>query len=313
MGEMAEDIARSNYDPMVASATLTELAQKIPAWEPKITRLRMQLVEGGPEALKAAVDRYRPRKAPVELNKDTTLVDPVTGQEIAKGPQSPKPEPTSIDQALAAARNNPMEWNRLLKLKAQESAAGRVPTEGPKPAWQWVVRNGKEVYTNRVSEGDRPQNARVKATEDERKTAGFYGQMSDAITILDELEPRITQQELYQIQTLPQEKLVGLMNRNLLSEDAKRYLRAFEQFTESRLRPVSGAAIVDSEYERDRRTYAKQYGETPKLAADRVTARNRALESLKTRAGVALDDANRDEGDVIEFVRVNGKLVPKGR
>jgi hypothetical protein len=162
--------------------------------------------------------------------------------------------------------------------------------QGPQPQWQWVVRDGKEVYTNRVKDGDKPQNARVKATEDERKSAGFYGQMSDAIGVIDALESQLTDKELYQIQSLPQEGLVGMANRGELSEAAKRYLRAFEQFTEARLRPVSGAAIGDAEYARDRRTYAKQFKETPQLAKDRQSARQRALESLRKRAGVALDE-----------------------
>jgi Spy/CpxP family protein refolding chaperone len=162
--------------------------------------------------------------------------------------------------------------------------------QGPQPQWQWVVRDGKEVYTNRVKDGDKPQNARVKATEDERKTAGFYGQMSDAIGVIDALENQLTDKELYQIQSLPQEGLIGMANRGELSEAAKRYLRAFEQFTEARLRPVSGAAINDAEYARDRRTYARQFKETPKLAEDRRKARDRALEALRKRAGVALDE-----------------------
>ncbi len=189
---------------------------------------------------------------PVVLSEGAILVDPATGKQIAAG--RPKSEPM-----------------------------------GPQPTWQWVNRDGKELYTNRVREGDTPANARVKATEDERKTAGFYGQMSDAIAILNELEPSLAQQELYQIQTLPQEGLVGMANRGELSEAAKRYLRAFEQFTEARLRPVSGAAINDAEYARDRRTYAKQYAETPKLAADRRSARERALDSLRKRAGAAIE------------------------
>ena len=162
--------------------------------------------------------------------------------------------------------------------------------QGAQPPWQWVNRDGKSVYTNRVIAGDTPTSATVKTTEDERKTAGFYGQMSDAIQVLDELEPLLTQKELYQIQTLPQEGLVGMANRGDLREPAKRYLRAFEQFTEARLRPVSGAVIADSEYARDRRTYAKQYAETPQLASDRKAARERARSSLRLRAGVAIDD-----------------------
>lgn len=165
-----------------------------------------------------------------------------------------------------------------------------VAPQGPQPSWQWVTRSGEDVYTNRVQPGDTPRDTtRVKATEDEKKSAGWFGQMSDALDVINQVEPFLTKEELYQIQSLPQEGLIGLLNRNQLSENAKRYLRAFEQFTEARLRSVSGAAISTGEYEGDRRTYAKQYGETEKLANDRRNGRNRALESLQKRAGSALD------------------------
>lgn len=240
---------------------------------------------------------YPTDKAPdgFTLSEGQTRFGP-DGKQVANVPKpvEPKtaPNPTEASLAAAAAQGDKSAIEALRLLRGQQAKP-----QGPQPAWQWVMRDGKEVYTNRINAGDRPQNARVKATEDERKTAGFYGQMSDAVQLIDALEDTITQKELYQIQTLPHEKLIGMVNRNELSENAKRYLRAFEQFTESRLRPVSGAAIADSEYARDRRTYAKQYGETPALATDRKNARKSALSALKKRAGVALDEAN-DSGTV---------------
>lgn len=165
---------------------------------------------------------------------------------------------------------------------------------------------GKSVLRRRSqAEGMTPATTREQATEDERKTAGFHTQMKQAIAIIDELEGKLTQDELYQMQSLPHEDLIGLLNRNKLSENAKRYFRAFEQFTESRLRPVSGAAIADSEYARDRRTYAKQYGETPKLAEDRKRARMSSLESLKTRAGRALPK-DEPKPDANQFTDLGG-------
>lgn len=165
-----------------------------------------------------------------------------------------------------------------------------IPPQGPaggEPLEAVVGPDGKSVLVPRSqARGMTPATNREKPTEDERKSAGFYKQMRDAITTLDALEDQLSEKELYQIQSLPQEGLVGLMNRGELSDGAKRYVRAFEQFTEARLRPVSGAAISDSEFARDRRTYAKQFKETADLNADRRRAREIALESLRQRAGV---------------------------
>lgn len=162
--------------------------------------------------------------------------------------------------------------------------------------------------------GMQPATSRERPTEDERKSVGFYGQMRDAISTLDELEDKLSEAELYQIQTLPQEGLVGLANRGQLSEGAKRYIRAFEQFTEARLRPVSGAAIADSEYARDRRTYAKQFSETPALNADRRRARDIALDSLRKRAGVLAPEAE-NKTDTVKVKRIeydmNGNEIKK--
>lgn len=186
------------------------------------------------------------------------------------------------------------EAAELAERKRHNAAVERISQESGGPLEAVIGKDGNPVLVPRSqARGMRPATTREQPTEDERKTAGFYGQMTDAIKILDQLESSLTEKELYQIQTLPQEGLIGMANRGELSENAKRYLRAFEQFTEARLRPVSGAAINDQEYARDRRTYAKQYGETPALSADRKAARDRALASLKTRASRALpkDDA----------------------
>jgi hypothetical protein len=199
----------------------------------------------------ATVPAAPPR--PVSVPEGGLLVDPITGKTIVQGP--PKREPRGPQTPTPII--DP-ETGQTIYVRPDTAIGQRVPT------------------------------TRENATEDERKTAGFYSQMTDAIKIMDELESSLSQKELYQIQTLPQEGLIGLANRGELSENAKRYLRAFEQFTESRLRPVSGAAIADTEYERDRRTYAKQYGETPKLSEDRKRARQGAQAALKTRAGRAL-------------------------
>jgi hypothetical protein len=166
-----------------------------------------------------------------------------------------------------------------------------APKDGPQQGWQWVKRNGQEVYTSRVQTGDEKlsSDGPLKTTEQERRFANLYVQAQDALGVVNETEGALTEKEMYQIFTLPQEELIGMVNRNELSENAKRYLRAFEQFTEARLRSVSGAAVTDAEYARDRRTYAKQYGETAKVNEDRVRGRKTVLDGLRIGAGRALD------------------------
>lgn len=171
-----------------------------------------------------------------------------------------------------------------------------IGPEGPAPERPsvWLQKGTEQRYvtpsqaTALASEGWGPSQTRENPTEDERKSAGFYKRMEDAIRVMDEVEDKLTQQDIYQIQSLPQEDLIGAVNRGQMSEPAKRYIRSMMQFTEARLRADSGAAIGKDEYANDRQMYAKQYSETPALNKDRRGARGIALEGLKTRGGRAV-------------------------
>jgi len=231
---------------------------------------------------------------------------------------SPKPKNFTFREdsqgLMAIDPEDPMNPQRVPGFKPTPKERAQEPLEsvmGP---------DGQAVFVPRSQAvGKRPAtNSTRPATEGERNAVGFYRQMRDAIATIDLVEPAITEREMYQIQTLPQEELMGMLNRNQLSEGAKRYLRAFEQFTEARLRPVSGAAISDGEYARDRRTYAKQYGETEGISTDRGRARELALDSLRERSGVLApkDEAKNPppDGDMVSVVSPDGKQsgrVPK--
>lgn len=192
----------------------------------------------------------------------------------------------STTERLAQQAAETARHNRAMESRPAGGGGGRpVAVLGPDGKTPILVPPG-ESYGRTPA----PSTTARETTEDERKTAGFYTQMESAIKTMEEVEHKLTERELYQIQTLPQEGLIGMANRGQLSENAKRYLRAFEQFTEARLRPVSGAAIADSEFARDRRTYARQFSETPQLSKDRKEARRQALGTLKTRAGRAFQE-----------------------
>jgi hypothetical protein len=214
-------------------------------------------------------------------------------------PEPPKPEgPRVVGRSLIDTKTGKVLYRDP---DAPSDATRPVAVLGPDGRTPVYVRPGEAVGRTPA-----PSTQARETTEDERKTSGFYSQMQDAIKTIDETEQALTEKELYQIQTLPQEGLIGMANRGELSEAAKRYLRAFEQFTEARLRPVSGAAIADSEYARDRRTYAKQYSETPKLSEDRKRARSGALGTLRTRAGRALPSDGPKEGSIENGYRFKG-------
>lgn len=221
------------------------------------------------------------------------VYDPESRQTVFQNRPEPKPEPApnNIEEAILR-ETDPAKRQELIRLKERLTAAGRAPAAAEPLVPVFDAEQNAAVYRPRSQAvGQRvPSSTTAKeTTEDERKSVGFHGQMSEAIKIIDATEAQLSDKDIYQL-SLPQEQMLGLLNRGEMSEPAKRYLRAFNQFTEARLRSVSGAAIAESEYARDRQTYGKQYGETPTLAQERKAARVSAVNTLKTRAGRAYQD-----------------------
>lgn len=206
---------------------------------------------------------------------------------------------TALDREADNTRQSARDAESKRHNQALERAANARP-QTAEPLEAVIGPDGLPTLVPRSqARGMRPATSREQPTEDERKSAGFFKQMNEAMATMDAVEDQLTERDLYQIQSVPQEELIGLINRGEMSEAAKRYLRAFEQFTEARMRPVSGAAISDSEFARDRRTYARQYGETPTLAQERKAARSSARDSLRTRGGRAIpkDEAKPKDND----------------
>lgn len=233
---------------------------------------------------------------------DPAAIDAKKAFFAARAKESGVPLPAVTSTTLAKWER---EWNTL---NDQPAKPDLVQVSEIDPATGEIVTSLVPRKPGEVARKTAP------TTDGERTAASFFTQMEKSIKIIDELEDKLTETELYQIQSLPQEKLVGLINRGQLSEDAKRYLRAFTQFTEARLRSVSGAAINDAEYARDRQVYARQFGETPQLATDRREARGSALESLGRKAGNARPKADTTTSDTIEAIDQDGKRhrAPKG-
>ena len=302
---LAAGVAKHNYDPIAFELALQDAEALFEGQSEMIGRLR-ERAKTGPDAIRQIVGSLiagSPEQAQIAETGRHNVVNETT----AAAAQAEAARHNQKTEALTATgQAETRRHNQQLEATARRNGE---PLEA-------IIQDGKAVLVPRSeARGKTPATNRERPTEDERKAVGFYSQMRDAMATVDEVEEQITPQELYQIQSLPQEGLIGLMNRGKLSEAAKRYVRAFEQFTEARLRSVSGAAIADSEYARDRRTYAKQYGETPTLNSDRRRAREVQLDSLRRRSGVAMpqDMATPQPEQVEEWVRdASGKLVKKG-
>jgi hypothetical protein len=286
VGAPAEWFGGEQYDDQIPSALLAKLGQA-PKPEPGFT-----------------------------LGQGDTRFD-AQGNQIAN---VPKPEPPPKEEKLHPVVVRGPNGRPIRKMvpeseliKGVEEYREPQAPRAPEPLESVMVNGEAKLVPRSQAIGMTPATNRERTTEDERKSVGWYRQMRDAAATIDALEDQLTEKELFQIQTLPHESLVGMINRNQLSEAAKRYFRAFTQFSEARLRSVSGAAISTGEYQSDRQTYGKQFGETPEIAADRKRAREVVIDATRSRAGVAMPRESDAGGVVPGAVSDALKAVPDGR
>jgi hypothetical protein len=86
------------------------------------------------------------------------------------------------------------------------------------------------------------------------------------------------------------------MPNMLQTSEQQAYRQAQRAFTEARLRKESGAAIPESEFINDARTYFAQPGDSPQTIAQKQKARETLLAGMKFASGKAFGEFYGDEG-----------------
>jgi hypothetical protein len=181
---------------------------------------------------------------------------------------------------------------------------------------------GRQIDATLAKPGLKP------ATPAERQSLAFYNRAQDAVKTLTaappdkpwaSLEMRIAKQS-----TAGQ--LQGQYAPNMLqTSEQQAYRQAQRAFTEARLRKESGAAIPESEFVNDARTYFAQPGDSPQTIAQKQKARETLLAGMKFASGKAYGEFYGEDGTPhvatgpaapivnTEFDFVPGKgLVPRG-
>lgn len=123
----------------------------------------------------------------------------------------------------------------------------------------------------------------------EKRSLNFFNRAKDASTELEQVEDGIAGSGL-----LSQ----GWMNvapNFLQSTQAQQYRAAQRAFTEARLRKDSGAAIPESEFDNDRRTYFVVPGDSAETVSQKRRARSSLLASLAFESGRALAEFYGDD------------------
>jgi hypothetical protein len=130
-----------------------------------------------------------------------------------------------------------------------------------------------------------PSSQSRPSTDAERSSLRFWERMKAASDDLD-----ATDEVISKLGFFDQGRLKFAPNW-LQTETGQLYQQGQRAFTEARLRKDSGAAIPESEFENDRKTYFVQPGDTAAVIAQKKRSRETALNALKRSAARAYIEA----------------------
>jgi hypothetical protein len=245
--------------------------------------------------------------------RNTMGVRQMIGESLSAGAPSPDsartiagmayseglPVPGIIDQALSPPKRTVVQTVQggkpVRRAVTEEELIAGVPEyvepkAGPQPKqqpFQWVLRNGLEVYTDNVQPGDKQLSGRQTrpVTGSERKVLGFFQRMLEAERNARSVEGDVSGRD-FAAEWLPGSVLENFAK----SEAGQKYTQAQRTFTEGRLRKESGAAIPQGEYDTDRDTNFRRPGDTAESVKQKRSSRVKLLRGAANEAGRALQE-----------------------
>lgn len=195
----------------------------------------------------------------------------------------------SPDEIAAAEAADEERKVRLAGRTAEATAAAAARYRpSPQPSRHPHMVNGKIVYLTEdevnTRGGVQPTQRQQSVSGQERTNLGFFQRAAQANEITAPLEADIAKMGL------AGQTVLEYAPNFMQSEKGQRYRQAQRAFTEARLRKESGAAIPDSEYANDARTYFAVPGDKPENIAQKQAARQQVMESLALSSGEAWEE-----------------------
>lgn len=229
-------------------------------------------------------------------------------------PQVPEQFPGAqwLEQKLQSTLSTKEQIDIENKHRDQQiTMRGQDATAATAAAGQAVTMRGQNMTdkrsrdANAIAQQNRTQRP---PSEGERTAFSFYKRASDAEKVLTDLEPKIAAMGM-----------AGQVGRAVLpnmlqSDDNQVYQQAQRQFTQAKLRRESGAAISQSEYDQDAKTYFPAPGDSKPVLQRKAKARQAIMSELKVASGRAYTETYGDSaggGKEINYKIVNGQLVPE--
>lgn len=186
-----------------------------------------------------------------------------------------------------------------------EVAAGvptyREPKVAARPNLERVEttdENGKTVTRFVVpKEGDafaKPTGAAKPATGAQKKALNFFNRAKEAMEAAEAVEG-----DMAKLGPIDETRLGygGPGAGYVQSDQMQSYNQAQRAFTEARLRKESGAAVPQSEYDNDRKTYWKVQGDSEAAVAQKARMRKAVLAGIAFETGDALREYYGDEAE----------------
>jgi hypothetical protein len=247
------------------------------------------------QVLNTLDDKYNEAKTGAgtgfELSPGQTRFD-ASGKPIASIPAKPEAQNVgSFEDYVVRKFGSDPSPQQIAQARKEYAAAdnqGDAGTwaEAVGPDGKPILFNAKTGQAKPYPEGVQPKlSAKERAvTGAERKVLGFYNRAMEAIEDIGPLEENVAKYSY-----LEQQQLQNAPNV-LQKSEQKRYRQAQRAFTEARLRKESGAAVPESEYENDARTYFAQPGDDAKVIEQKRRGRETVLQSMKYEAGRAYDE-----------------------
>ncbi len=118
----------------------------------------------------------------------------------------------------------------------------------------------------------------------ERQALSFYNRAKDAVDTIKPLEAEVAKLGL------AGQTALQYAPNFLQTQVGQQYRQAQRAFTEARLRKESGAAIPNSEFDNDAKTYFAQPGDSPETIKQKEQKRDKLLEGLGYSAGKAYEE-----------------------
>ena len=236
----------------------------------------------------------RPKLTNIPSDQTYGTEDPTTGRFTAQG-QTPKtlPQRTETEYTRWAAQQPAGSDTSINAFwKARTDATQRESFYG-EPLTQVRTRDasGREVtrfltrsQQREMAEGGQDLPAANPSTGGEKRAMDFYLAAETAAKVADSLESEVAKLGL-----AGQTRLTFAPNF-LQSDVGKQYNQAIRQFTEARLRLVSGAQVREDEYANTAKIYFPYPGDDAPTLAQKKLAREEIMKGIRQEAGRAYSE-----------------------